>query len=343
MKNVEGFVKELKIDENPWWSPTRTKKAEKCMKEYWFEYILHLEHQVPSSAVIGKHNHIMIQNFWKEEPYTKKLVPGYKSYESYINSSMRDWKFYYAKTGEIDGKKIEWRDYDGNGWGKGLIGRIAETAGIVYTRYMNEEPRLKAEFEMRGEFDGIKIMARVDELRENLVIRDHKSGNEKIREYFLRNNVQMTLCAMCLFECLQNPYSIASKIYPKYRSISLDEFLDILMIEIHDISPKWPTKEGIHKPITKIYNAKRTEQDFHDVIQIIESKQKALKERDFHPSKENCDFCFYRDDCNNYSPTEYHKNEYKKNFPLFADAGLFFDNYKPKIAKKRLQRIMRFK
>jgi len=73
------------------------------------------------------------------------------------------------------------------------------------------------------------------------------------------------------------------------------------------------------------------------------SKQRALKERDFSTSKDNCDFCFYKHDCNKYDPTEYHENEYERNFPLFANAGVFLDNCNPKIVNKRRQKTFRFK
>lgn len=333
-------MKELKIDENPWWSPTRIRIMEDCKKKYWFEYIFHLKHKVPSSFIIGKHNHKINEKMWLEEPYTKKLIPGYKSYESCVKISVRDWKFKYAKTGECEGMKIEWNKYDANGWGKRLIGRIAETAGISYTRAMNEEPRLKSELEMKVEFDGIKIMARVDELRKNLVIRDHKSGREEIKEYFLKKNIQMTLCAMCLFASLQES-SIASEIYSQYKGISLNEFLDALVIEINDIYPR--VENGVHKSTSKIYLSKRTEKDFNDAIEIIEAGKKTLKDRDFHPSKENCDFCVYKRDCDKYEPLDYHENEYEKNFPLFASVGILINNCKPKVKKRRLQKTFRFK
>ena len=153
----------------------------------------------------------------------------------------------------------------------------------------------------------------------------------------------MTLCLMCLFNCLQSPYStVVPEIYPEYVGINLDEFLGIAQVEIHDISSRWP-KKGVHEPISKIYKAKRTEQDFHEVIQSIESKQRALRERDFSLSKNNCDYCFYKRDCPKYDPTEYHENEYEQNFPLFANVGVFLDDSRPRIKRRRLQKTFRFK
>jgi len=242
-------MKELKVDETPCWSPTRLGADDRCKKSYWFQYFRHLKHTITSNIAIGKLEHRMIENFWKQDPDTRLLLPGYKSYQSFVNSAVRDWKFLYVERGESDGQKIEWSKYDGNGYSSWLIGRIAEIAGMIYTRYMNEEPRLETEVSMQGEIDDIEIMAIADELRKDLVIRDHKSGKMKIGEYFLKNNNQMTLNLMCLFNCLQSPYTtIIPEIYPKYKGIGLDEFLDIAKIEIHDISPGWP-KDGIHKSV----------------------------------------------------------------------------------------------
>lgn len=332
--------KELKVNENPWWSPTRIKTMESCKKKYFFEYVLHLEHKVPSAAAAGKHNHKIIEKMWLAVPGTKNLVKGYKSYESCVNVSLRDWKFNYARTGETEGRKIEWGIYDGNGWGKRFLGRIAETAGLSYTRSMNEKPRLRAEIEMKAEFEGIKIMSIADELRDDLIIRDHKSGSEQIKEYFVKNNFQMTLCSMCLFLCLQKPHTDVYDIYPEYRKISLDEFLDLSRVEINDVYPR--TNNGIHNPTSEIYSAKRTGHDFNEAIQAIQCGINSLKERDFHPSKENCDFCVYKKECNNYNTEDYFKNEYAEKFPLFASSGIILDSYKPRLKKQRLQKSFRF-
>jgi hypothetical protein len=336
-------MKELKVNENPLWSPSRFGVADRCMKGYWFQYVFHLKHTIPSGVAIGKLEHRMIENFWKKDPSSGLLVPGYKSYESFVNSAVRDWKFYYVKTGESEGQRIEWGQYDGKGYAPWLIGRIAESMGMVYTRYMEEEPRLGAEIRMEGEVEGIKIMAIADELRRGLVIRDHKSGNRRIGEYFVKNNTQMTVCLMCLFNCLQSPFSeVVPKAYPEYVGISLDEFLDIARVEIHDISVKW-SKDGMREATTEIHEEKRTEQDFYEVLEFIQSKQRALRERDFSPSKDNCDYCFYKRDCHNYDPNEYHENEYERNFPLFANAEVFMDSSKPKVVSKRRQKSLRFK
>jgi len=331
----------LKVDENPFWSPTRLGTMEKCRKAYWFEYVKHLKYMVPSAVAIGKHNHRIAEKMWLADSHNSKiLVPGYSSYSACVNTSVGNWKHFYASTGKMEGRVIDWGDYDCRGYSPRLFGRIAETAGLIYTRGMNEEPRLASEIEIKVEFEGLKIMARIDELRKGLIIRDHKSGGERIGEYFVKNNLQLTLCAMCLFQALQEPYTLVSDIYPEHAEINLDRFLDVLNVEINDIFPR--TEKGVRKSNSVIYPAKRTEKDFHDVIAMIQSARESLRKRDFHPSRENCDYCFYKKDCNSYNPEDYHAGEYTKLFPLFASAGMVLEDYKPRTVRRSRQKSFRF-
>ena len=39
-------MEELKVNESPLWSPTRLSIADRCMKAYWFQYILHLKYSL---------------------------------------------------------------------------------------------------------------------------------------------------------------------------------------------------------------------------------------------------------------------------------------------------------
>lgn len=347
MPRKKGF-NEIVVEEHPEWSPTRLDLAELCMKSYWFQYIKRIPHTINSSIARGKLLHRIIENFWKIDETTNSLTQGYSSYESFVNSAVRDWKFQFAKTSESDGQKIEW-DFKGQQWSPRFIGDIANTAGRIYSRYIAEEPRLASEFEIKGKFEGIKIFAKIDELRKEIVIRDHKSGYKKHGEFYLKNNIQMTAYMMCVFCALQEPTAKISKIYPEFIGISLDEFLEIASIEIHDVSAK---KEGeLKEPRTIIYPAKRREQDFIELTQTIKIKEKQLRERDFHPTKgKHCDYCFYKKNCDDYNPVEEHKNELERNAPLFAYAGLdmnsiqgFKDSYNPKIKRPRRQKIMRYK
>ncbi len=348
---VDEIGEELKVNENPVFSPTRLSMMDDCHKKYWFNYVLkYKSYKIPSSVVIGKHNHKIIEKMWVEDSKTRMLVPGYKSRESCKNIAGRDWKLFFAKRGVSDGKEIEWTKYDGNGWGKGLINRIRETAGIAYNRAMGEKPRLRAEFSINVDYEGLKFSSIIDEVRsqregngkERIVIRDHKTGAGRIGEYFVQKNLQLTLNSIVLFEALQHKYSEVSRIFPKYQGIPLDEFLDVLTVEINDVFP-WREK-GVLKENTEIFSSKRTEQDFNEALIAAEAAIESLRDRDFHPNKGyHCDMCFFKKVCDDYNPSEYHKNDFEKNFPLFVGTGLIAEKHKSNKKTRRYQKSFRFK
>jgi hypothetical protein len=336
----------LHVQEHPIWSPTRLDLAETCMKAYWFQYVKHIKHSITPDIARGKLIHSLIEKFWRYDEDKKLLVPGYKSYESFVNCAIRDWKYQFARTGESDGQKIDW-DYKGQQWSKKFLGELADVMGRVYSRYIIERPRLAAEVEIKGEIEGIKISAKIDELREDLVIRDHKSGRKTPREHYLDKNMQMTDYLVCLFIALHDINSpIATTLFPDYTFISLDEFLKIATIEIHHL-PEHQTKEekeiGRRQHMTAIYSAKRTRASINDFVSSLQAKEKQLAERDFHPSKgRNCDFCFYRNECNSYDPQKEHETEFAVKNPLFTYANLTFKPPVQKTTTKRLQRTFRF-
>ena len=347
---------ELRVEEHPDWSPTRLDTAELCMKFYWLKYIKHVKYPINSSMVRGKLLHYEIENFWKKDEETGLLVPKY-SYSGFIGRTIGDWKRFYAKGKEIGGGKmdeVEW-DYDGQQWDKKYHGEIAEMAGRVYSRYLQEEPRIKSEVELHAEFEGLRIMAIIDELRKNLVVRDHKSGYKKPTEKYLENNIQMTDYLLCLFIALSDIRSpISREVYPDYFSIPLNEFLDRASIEIHHVPrsstfPKFDKESGTwdfpKKPAqTEIYPANRNIQSINDLVLQLQAKERQIREREFIPRKgRHCGDCLARNICNDYSPEEEHNEELRRNMPLFAYSNLAFGNMKKEPGKTDKQKIMRFK
>lgn len=348
---------ELRVDEHPIWSPTRLDTAESCMKFYWLKYVKHVHLEINSSICRGKLLHSSIENFWKKDKETGLIVPKY-SYSGFIGRIVGDWKRFYAQGREPGGKKMDnvaW-DYPGQEWDKNYIGEIAEIAGKVYTRYLQEEPCLAAEATLYGEIEGIKIMAKIDEIRKGLVVRDHKSGYKKPREKYLNNNIQMTDYLVCLYMALQNPKSqISREVFPEDVGIGLEDFLKQASIEIHHLpgilrSPRmnkqtkqWEVPE-LKESITGIYQAKRNLDSINDFVFALKSNEKAIRDRDFHPTKgRNCDFCLARKVCDNYDPEKEHNDELRRNVPLFAFSNLRFQNMKHKEERIGRQKIMRFK
>ena len=95
-----------------------------------------------------------------------------------------------------------------------------------------------------------------------------------------------------------------------------------------------------HEPITQVYSAKRTRQSIEDFIETLQTKEKALAERDFHPTQgRHCGFCFMKEECDKYDPKKEHENELERNLPLFSYSNLNFGNMpslNPKIQKHLL-------
>jgi len=228
--SVPDLLAYLRIDEDPIFSPSRLDLALECMRAYWYQYFLGLEHPINASIARGKLLHRMIEKFWKED--NGVLVPFYHSSKTFANTSGARWQRGYVNTGESDGQKIEWFSSAEPYIFKSII---KKTAMRIYNRYVEEEPRIAPEIEINCEFEGIKLMANIDELRKDLVIRDHKSGRRKHGEFYLANNNQMTDYSLCLFLALQQPGSETSRRYPNYKGIVLDDFLKTCKIEIHNI------------------------------------------------------------------------------------------------------------
>ncbi len=333
----------LTVQEHPIWSPTRLDCAEECMKSYWFNYIKHVPHNVNPSIARGRLIHSLIENFWKTDEKSGLLIPTSKSREGFMGRAAGDWKRNYAKTGTCGNQKIDW-DYQGQQWDINYINEIRDISRRVYNRLTTEEPRLAAEVTLHVEYEGLKFMAKIDELRKDLVIRDHKSGYKTPREHYLDKNIQMTDYMLCLWVSLQDPRSTASQLYPEHTGISLEDFLETSRVEIHHL-PRRRNCAPEEENITQLYPATRTVESFNDLVKATRSKESALERRDFHPTKgRHCDYCFWAKDCEKYNPEKEHEGEYEKEMPLFAHTGIENKSFgKPpqKVRRSPKQKTMR--
>ncbi len=336
----------LKVDENPQMSPTRFSVLSSCHKKYWFNYVLHASYSVPVNVAIGTLMHKIIENMWVRERTSGHLIPGYKDKKTCENIAVGNWKFNFARTGVAqNGKPIEWTVYDGHGYAKSLIERIRQTAGIAYESEMNWPP-IKVELPIEVEYKGFKLFSRIDGLKKGLdgkgiVIMDHKSGPERIESpnpdeisYFVQKNMQLTFNAIVLFEALNHKYTIISDIFPEYNGIRLDEYLRILTVGLNDIFPR--KENGIVRTTSKFYPSRRTRHDFDDAVESIQIGLGALRRKEFDANKgAQCNYCFFRKICDDYTPADYHKNEHQRQYSLFAGQGIVLEDPKPMKKKGR--------
>ncbi len=319
----------LEIKETPFISPSSISEWDSCHKRYWFSHILHYPSKPNSGMAIGKLVHRIMDRMWKWDEERGVFLPYYKSYRQCVNcAGVGNWKRNYAeikkkiKPEKAKKTEIEWNEYDKNGWAPWIIGRVAETVGLIYTRALTDGPPLRKEFEIKVEYPPVRIRSILDELRrgENgsgIVIRDHKSGVENSGGYYASKNIQLTMNGMCVFEALQHPHTEVSRLFPEYRGISLEDFLnDVLEVQINEIYPRHPRDAYGHLPETKIHQRKRKILHCNEALQTFQSFYDGLKKRDFHPNPKECNRCFFKEVCDDYDPAEYNYQASKEDLQL---------------------------
>jgi hypothetical protein len=317
---IDGMV--LEVKETPYISPSALNEWQSCPKRYWFSHVLHHPHNINSGMAIGKHVHRIEEKMWKLDPDKELIIPSYVSYQQCVNcAGVGTWKRFYAGEKNAERLGIEWGEYDGNGYSPWLIGRIAETAGLIYTRAITDGPPLRAEFEIKVEYPTVRILSILDDLRrgengKGIVIIDHKSGYENFGGHYAKKNYQLTMNGMCVVEALQHPNTEVSRLFPEYRGISLDDFLnDVLIVKINDIFPR--TRKGEDRlPNTTFHPAGRKKIHCNSALQCFQQFYTGLKNREFIAIARDCNKCFFAEVCDDYDPAEYYYESSKEELPL---------------------------
>lgn len=352
---------EIIIDDHPIFSNTRTEISSRCMKQYALNYFFHVPAKITPDVARGDLLHKVEHALWVIDEKTGLLVPGYKSYESCVKCTRRDWNFQYAVPGKSPkGSEIEWKSR-GQRYGNWYANEVANLAGLIYSRFLIEEPRIFSELEINGveikaenKEDTLYLMAKLDEVRTKMtehglkiVIRDHKSG---LRNYsnpdFLDTNTQMTHYAICLHAALQDSTSEVYKMpeLKNFRNMSLEDFLQNLIIQINHISDYRKNKEEDQQAITQLYETTRTMRDVKELLYRLRSTQSALRRRDFPENRLRCPACFWKGQaCRSFDMQAIFHDDYRKTSPLFANSDVLVDtSFKPKVKKYRKQKTMRF-
>jgi hypothetical protein len=355
----------LRIDECPEWSNTRYEAAARCMTEYALEYIFHVPSVITPDVARGDLLHSIIHGLWVLDEKSGLIIPGYSSYDACIGSATRDWYWNFVREERPrDRSEIEWKS-KGQRFGKWYIGEIANIMGMVYTKYLHEERPVASELEIHGvEVNGIRLMAKIDELRfikingrEKLAVIDHKSGRRNYGdEYYLKNNTQMTTYLLCLYHALQDINSGIHRLCPeklkRFVGMSLEDFLENTVIGIHHlVEPKRKSEED-HKEETKVYflDPPRELVDFREFSLAARSRQSAIKRRDFCSNRNKCGTCFKKYSCRNFDMAEIFGTEYRPEQEELFDFSDIQRRIKPqiyiinniKVRKARRQKIMRF-
>ena len=367
---------QIKVDENHFWSQTSLKCIDDCPKQYFLSRILNLERKTLPSMIRGTILHEMIEKFWREEGGIYIPIPRYKDENAFAGVSrsrianVRREAYRKGKTrdGLIDKETL------GILWSKKFIEETEEMARIIYRRYIEEDEiervrtgRRLAEVSLEGKIifkeEEICYRTKIDEILPPLTIRDHKTGYSSIPKEFIEGDLQFSFYALALWNELQNRNSTLQNFYQGFSGMPLEEFLENLEIQIHNVPPvlrmreKGFREEAIPKKSSFI-STRRNSQQIQELLKTILSYKELLKRRDFHQTTNTsiCSYrCGYSEICPSINPNEILRKakkiqEEKRNSEnaLFVWAGIPLEHIesqykekKPKQKPKGKQKVMR--
>ena len=286
MENTEDFkfwqnITSLK--DIIWWSPTRFKVASSCLKKYFFEYIKKEKVPIPSYFAVGIFLHKRMESMYKGE--FGNLEVAFKSAESFYKQSKAIWIRKIIEEGEIQGKKISWKDKK-EPWE--LIGLIKQICYRAYEKYLEEGPPLGIEIPVNFELNGNFFRLRVDELRKGAIIRDHKTGKWLEDEFELNYLPQLTMYAL----------AISCKAYDDH------EFAKVFGINNPEdlagnkyfISPEIKT-QYFHMRSGKIITRQRTDNHYFELAESLDDLESRIKSGEFPVNRHECGNCIYQKVC----------------------------------------------
>jgi hypothetical protein len=348
----------IKIENEPDWSPSRILVADRCMKEYFFKYVLHEKQKTSASELRGSVMHNRIEKFWKRN---KKgfYIPSFKSEESFANRVAGDLKM-IAVSGEYNGRELD--DSKGFIFSDAFQDETKLMAKSVYKRYIREgvclnergmifpkELRINRKLELKSG-RVIKLNSIIDELRPELTIRDHKIGYKTILKEAIENDIQFTHYLFSVFLELQDEKSDLKNFYSNYLGISLNDFLEVAKVEFHHVSQNHLPEEKREEELSQIYISKRNRTQVANLVRKICQCEDMIKRREFFPTTDNsaCHFrCKYGlEKCIDVKPEEIiAKSEGEKNSLLiFSGVSSPYEKgciIKPEIPEKPRQKTMR--
>lgn len=239
-----------------WWNPTKFNIASSCLKKYFFEYIKKEKVPIPNYFALGTFLHRKMELLYRGS--FGNLEVAYKSAESFYRATKASWIRDVINSGEVQGKKIEWRDKK-EPWES--IGVIKEICYKAYERYLMEGVPLDIEIPIKFELNGSFFRLRVDELRKGAIIRDHKTGKFFPGEYELNYLPQLTMYALAVSCKAYSDREFAAKF-----GITQPEKL---LGNPHYISPEIKT-QYFHMRTSEIITRNRTDEHYNELVQSLD-------------------------------------------------------------------------
>ena len=315
------------------WSPSRLKKAEHCLADYYYSYIDKDKSNIPTTAYMSMGNlfHSLMEQFYKDDG-----SPYFKSKESFAGAAVGQWFRLYVEPGKNrQGKEIKW-DFKGQPFVlKRDIGDIAE---VIYEKYSNpNQPRpVKQEHRIKASLDGMQIQGIMDAIlpfteEERLVIVDYKSDRFPPGRNRLRYDPQFGLYPLLVgIELNKNPLFRRQLNFPEEEAEKLggNPILLSSMVKM----------QFDHLRTGETVQVERTEKDLEKILVSIKDREEQIGDNNFIRSPGNhCVTCLRKKRCDKDTA-----EGIELKLPEANQIELFPLAEKQKKSRKRPQKTLRF-
>ncbi len=303
-----------------WWSPTKLEAATSCLKRFYFQYIKKEKVSIPGYMALGTFIHSKMESLYDGE--FGNLHVKFKSAESFVNSSVGQWKRIIIKEGKIQGNKIDWKDKN-EPWT--FIPVIRDLCLKAYQKYLDEGTPLKVELPIRFEFGEHYYNLKVDELRKGAIIRDHKTGRFFEDKFSLNYKPQLTMYALAI-SCLAYLDRNFAEIFGIKEPEKLAGNPNIISPEIK--------VEYYHMRSNTIIQTERTDAHYYELSQNLNDLESRIRSGIFPVNRYECARCLYQKVCDQTTAATI--------YPKKEDPQLNMFVIKEKVKEKKKQTYLRF-
>ncbi len=275
------------------WSASSLKLGMDCSLASYYEKVLGLQptHTLGHLAA-GTFLHRRIESFYNKKG--KNIgKPVYHSGESFAKASYGLWKHKIIATGEMDHKRIDWR----NDKEKYILAnQIYDSCIAVYPRYASDEPPLLKERRIKFSFNHRLYSGQIDEIRKGGILRDHKHSDldETLPWNLVRFAADIQPTIYLLWYTLKAHRSLK---FRKFMGISDEDetkletnplyLMDRTPFQYHDL------KNGTLKEV------RRTREDIQKLEAIVDEMNYKIENRKITANTSHCKNCKFNDRCSN--------------------------------------------
>lgn len=274
------------------WSPSRIDAANYCIMRYHLRYVEKAKGMQLSAYLKGSLLHTeLIQKFWEN------IGVKYSDEKEFAAYAQRMWNYYCIRS-EKSERPVVWR-FPQERWS--IKNDLEGICAALFPILVEEGPPLFSELGFKVRIAGKTFTGRIDELRrrdENIVIRDYKSGRPSMGEMKLNFDPQLTVYNAALNAVISQNDKIARKLGFDGRVINStgsfinpDFIQEFFMVEAPSFV-KRREQEGKKVAMPYLNQAKRTDEHFREVIDMINGTERAVSLGNVYPERgRKCDDC----------------------------------------------------